>query len=443
MRSSACKPQSVLQSTFLLVLSALVLQVLSFAYRIVLSRMLTPEQMGVYGLMMPVYALLSAGTLSGFSVAAVRTTADFVGDGHALRQRASAVLHTTFRLYFIGFCVVTVIFSACSGHIAALLGEPGLRTALLLLLPCLLMTAFENLLKSVFQGLQNVVPSMISECSEQFVRMLSVGMLLYLTRAKDNGRAVAIVVCGMMVSEVASDVILGFFAGDILRLGRAKQPGLSRDILRCAVPVCAGNACGMLLSSISGAVVPAALTAYGMTHAQSLAAYGELSGMLLPLLGLPGAFVYPLTTVMLPRLTEAFASGSMGVSAAGTADAVLGERIGAVRTGSVGGISAEAVGAVLWAGESGGERGDPAAGGGVPHGIYLRGRGVHPERAEKAGDAGGRRDSAGGDGDSASVGGGANRRVIRVRGRILRARGDTGGGAGFSGGEGIETADCA
>lgn len=303
--------QSVLTSTLMLTFSSLLLQVLGFAYRIILSRMLSAEQMGVYGLMMPVYALLSAGTLSGFSVAAVRTTADFAGNAAALRRRASAVLHMTLRLYALLFCAVTVVFSLFSGNIAALLGERGLQTALLLLLPCLLMTAFENILKSVFQGIQNVVPSMVSECTEQLVRIVSVAILLYITDsgAGKNGTACAVVVCGMMISEVASDLILGAFAGDILHR-KGGQKGLGKAILRCALPVCAGNACGMLLSSISGAVVPAALRGYGLSASQALSEYGELSGMLLPLLGIPGAFVYPLNTVMLPRLTEALAAGN-------------------------------------------------------------------------------------------------------------------------------------
>lgn len=303
------KKQSVLQSTLILTLSSLILQILGFAYRIILSRMLSSVQMGVYGLMMPVYSLLSAGTLSGFSVAAVRTTADHIGDQAGLRRRASAVLHTAMRLYALLFCIVTVIFSLLSGNVAALLGEKGLQTALLLLLPCLLMTAFENILKSVFQGIQNVIPSMISECTEQLVRIVSVGILLYITDAGagTNGTACAMVVYGMMISEVASDIILGLFAGDILHKPK-NAPDLNGDILRCALPVCAGNACGMLLSSISGTIIPSALVRYGLTYSQALAQYGELSGMLLPLLGIPGAFVYPLNTVMLPRITEALAN---------------------------------------------------------------------------------------------------------------------------------------
>ncbi len=385
----SCQKTTVLQSTFYLTLSSLVLQILGFAYRILLSRMLTAEQMGIYGLMMPVYALLSALSLSGFSVAAVRTTAatppgtavpapprgsqgsptqlaansteetnphrlqatdspkgvtgwvrttadapmqgrnlstatsppnaDAFGPppldrgGTGSTTWASMVLSTSIKLYLPIFLLLTVIFAPISGGVAGMLGERGLQTALLLLLPCLLLTAFENLMKSVFQGLQNVIPSMISECSEQAVRILAVwGLLWYFDgRNLSGGAACALIVCGMMVSEVVSDLILGRFVRGLL--GRHKHDAaLSSEILRCALPICGGNACGMLLSSISGTMIPHALMRYGMEHGEALAAYGELSGMLLPLLAIPGTFVYPLCTVMLPRITEALAKKDMG-----------------------------------------------------------------------------------------------------------------------------------
>ncbi len=309
---SPCAKSTVLQSTFLLTLSSVALQILGFCYRILLSRLLTPTQMGVYGLMMPIYSLLSALCLSGFTVAAVRTTAAIPQGSQG--NWASTVLWTVLRLFSPAFLILTLIFSPISGWVARLVGEEELQAALLLLLPCLWMTAFENVMKSVFQGLQNVIPSMISECSEQAVRILAVWGLFSLYQARDltSGRACILIVCGMMISEVVSDLILGYFGRGLLRRQPPKS-GLSGEILRCALPICGGNACGMLLSSVSGTMIPHALMRYGMQSEEALAAYGELGGMLLPLLSIPGTFVYPLCTVMLPRITEAFAKGDKAV----------------------------------------------------------------------------------------------------------------------------------
>ncbi len=309
MTKSFTKAQTVLRSTALLTVSSLLLQILGFIYRILLSRMLTAEQMGVYGLLMPVYAVLNAGTLSGFSLAAARTTADFSGGREALLRRASQTVRAAFSMYALFFCLAAILFSLISGGLSKLLGEARLQTAFLLLLPCLLMTALENILKSVFQGLKNVTPSMISECSEQVVRIVSVGFILLMMNAKtgDGARACAGIVCGMIISEIASDVILLLFARGTLPRA-PKTHALDGAILRCALPVCAGAACGMLLSSASGAIIPAALQRYGFSARLALSDYGTLSGMLLPLLSFPGAFISPINTVMLPRITESFAA---------------------------------------------------------------------------------------------------------------------------------------
>ncbi len=299
--------QSVLHSTVLLTASSLLLQGLGFLYRILLSRLLTSEQMGVYGLLMPVYAVINAGTLSGFSLAASRTAANRTDASRSPITHGGTVLLAALRMYLPIFLMICTAIAPTSGILAKLIGDAGLRTAILLLFPCLLMTAFENILKSVFQGLKNVTPSMLSECCEQVVRIVSVGAFLYIADAKhlSGASACVLIVLGMIVSEIASDLILGGFAVGLFRAGRS-DAATEREVLRVALPVSAGNACGMLLSGISAAIIPAALQRYGASVGQAMADYGELSGMLLPLLAIPGAFVYPIFTVMLPRLTEAF-----------------------------------------------------------------------------------------------------------------------------------------
>ncbi len=304
------QPRSVLKSTLMLILSALMLQLLGFIYRMVLSRMLTAELMGVYGLMMPVYSFLSAVALSGFTVAASRTTAHFAGTQTERLHWAAQVLKTSLKVYFPIFLLTVIIFSAVSGSVAGMLGKRELQTALLLLLPCLLMTSLENVIKSVFQGLNDVVPSMISECSEQLIRIVSVWVFLKYVRGS-AGRVCAAIVCGMIVSEVASDIILTTFGKTLFAIPTTQESTLPGQILHSALPVNAANACGMLLSAISGAIVPVALQKYGYTPSAALAQYGELSGILLPLLSIPGAFVYPIYTVMLPKITGVIAAGRL------------------------------------------------------------------------------------------------------------------------------------
>ena len=50
------------------------------------------------------------------------------------------------------------------------LGEEKLRPALLMLLPCLFLTGFENIFKSAFHGIKYILPPIVSELTEQLVR---------------------------------------------------------------------------------------------------------------------------------------------------------------------------------------------------------------------------------------------------------------------------------
>ncbi len=75
--------RAMLSGTLLLTFSGLFGQVVGFFYRIVLSRMIGAELMGLYQLIMPVYAVLSSLTAAGLTVAVSALSARALPDGHA------------------------------------------------------------------------------------------------------------------------------------------------------------------------------------------------------------------------------------------------------------------------------------------------------------------------------------------------------------------------
>lgn len=301
--------RSVFYNIFALTLSNIGLQVLGFLYRIILSRLIGAEGMGVFQLVSPYYSIMHALALSGLTMAVNQISAEFhaFGDAHSTR-RTVRICFFLFGALFSAVAVPTVIYS--EGISAHLLGDLRTRTALLIFIPCLLCTGIENLLKNYFFGINFLKPPIISELTEQSVRIIAVAALLIVFRPENPGDAAALIACGMVASEIVSSSLLSVFYKKYAPRLPAKsrgQAGLCKKILAVAVPVAFTSLINNLLASANSVLIPRRLIVSGMPPEQALKLFGTLFGMTMPLLTFPIAFIAPLTTVTVPKLSEAVA----------------------------------------------------------------------------------------------------------------------------------------
>lgn len=293
----------------ILSVSSIGLQLLGFAYRIFISRITGPGGMGVYQLVMPVYFILMSITLSGLTTAVTNISSgqNALGDGAGMRRLVRMSL-----MLFVGlFAAAAVPAALFSGWISEhILGDGETQLALLIMLPCLFLTGFENIFKSWFYGIKNVKPPALSDQLEQIVRIAAVAALLLLFPPANPAMAAALIVAGMTVSETFSSIFLAVK----YRLAQPRVPAqaapapdggkLFRKILSVALPVSAAGLIGNLISSANTVLIPQRLIVSGMSQGDAVGALGVMLGMAMPLFMLPMAFIGPLVMVLLPRLSE-------------------------------------------------------------------------------------------------------------------------------------------
>ena len=83
--------------------------------------------------------------------------------------------------------------------------------ALLLIVPCLFLTGFENVHKAFFYGTGQTFAPTVSETLEMLCRIVGALVLFSLARGVvtlSDGQAAALIVCGMILSELVSATFL-------------------------------------------------------------------------------------------------------------------------------------------------------------------------------------------------------------------------------------------
>lgn len=305
---------SVFYNIFTLAVSNIGLQILGFLYRIMLSRLIGAEGMGVFQLVSPFYYVIHAAALTGLTMAVSRLSAEHaaLGDFYGARK-ALKLCFVFFGLFFTLVAFTTAVFSRSISTV--ILGDERTRTALLIFLPCLLFTGIENLIKNYFFGTNQLKPPIISELGEQCVRMGAVAFLILYFKPTNPGTAAALIAAGMVISEIASSSLLCLFYRK-LRPKRylrktASTHTLCRKILSIAIPVSMSGVLNNLLSSAISILIPRRLAASGMVPSQALRLFGTMFGMTMPLISFPIAFITPITTVTVPKLSEGSATGNL------------------------------------------------------------------------------------------------------------------------------------
>ncbi|WP_092642414.1 oligosaccharide flippase family protein [Acetanaerobacterium elongatum] len=316
------RKRSVFYAVLMFTASSVGLQLLGFIYRIALSRLIGAEGMGVYGLVMPVYSVVQSFALWGLTLALTKESAKY----EALNNpKASATaVRTAILLYLLQFAIIAVPIFMWSKPIAAnILGDFRTRAALLILLPCMCLTGIENLFKAHFQGIRYIYPPIVSELCEQLIRMGAVLGLLILFAGASPGVAAALIVTGMLVSEVFSSTFLSLwylirkrclkkrdclaYSAKLEEWKGKPQADIPKTLFAAALPVSFAGLLNNLLASATTVILPRRLMLAGLSQTQALSDFGIMTGMTMPLLMMPAAFIFPLTAVLVPKLAEACA----------------------------------------------------------------------------------------------------------------------------------------
>jgi stage V sporulation protein B len=302
---------SSLYSIILLTATAIINQGLWFVYRVVMSRMVGAEVMGLYQLIMPIYSVIMSLTAVGLTVAVSRLSAEYQALGNQRLVRAT--LSRCLVLFFILVLPVATAMVIASDPVSVyLLGDARTRLGLILLMPCVLFTGIENLHKHCFYGVGNVRPPAVIETLEQLVRMAAVlGLLILCSYGKSEEKVLGLIVAGMIICEVFSSTSLIILFRRKLAVRKwnsvAEKPASLRKIGSIAVPVGCTALLGTILGSANAVLIPQLLVVSGMGRDEAISAFGVLFGMTVPMLLLPSAFIGALGLVLVPKLSESSA----------------------------------------------------------------------------------------------------------------------------------------
>ena len=297
--------RSLLKSVAIVTVFAVFERLLGFVYRVYLSRNLGAEGLAVYQIALSVIGVLVTLTASGIPITVSRLMLKERAQKNRLGESdvISAGIVTSL---FISIPAVLAIY-IFHDKVSAFFADERCFPVLAVMLPGVILTGVYAVLRGYFWGNRFYLVYAIIEFVEELI-MVATGIIIIgkcsdvFIGAKNAGIAV-------FVSYVASFCISTLVF--VLKSGRLTNPIRKlKPLIISSSPITAMRTLTSVIGSLVAVILPSRLMFYGLDRAQALAAYGEMSGMALPLLFMPSTFIGSIALVISPEISDSFYSGN-------------------------------------------------------------------------------------------------------------------------------------
>lgn len=300
------KRETMFYSALLLTGANLLLRVSSLGFQVYLSGRIGASGIGLLQLALSVSTLAMTAGMGGIRTATMYLTAARIGRNRGGTGRVLSCC--------MGYSLL------CSLSVAALvwllgpwlagtwIGDTRTLPAVRIFGVFLPVVCMVGVLTGYFTAAGRVRELVAVEIAEQVVSMGATVLLLQRFPGADAGKSCAIVVLGSSTGSLVTLGALLFLKGK-LRGDRSREPVIP-DLLKTAVPLALADDLRMGISTAENLIVPRRLRLFAGTS-NALADYGQVCGMVFPVLMFPACILYSLAELLIPELSRCAAGGRL------------------------------------------------------------------------------------------------------------------------------------
>lgn len=299
--------EKFMKSVVILLIGGLLTKLLGMLIKIIMSRLIGTEGLGLYMMVLPTFSL-------------------FIGIGQfglptALSKLVAEKRKNNIKLFFsilpiaalVNIVLIMTIIIIAPVLSTTLLHDPRCYLPILAIAVVIPFTSLSSICRSYFFGKEQMTPHVVSNLVEDIVRLtlMIIGIPFFLPKGLEY--AVCFIILSNVISELSSILILILFLPKKLQI---KKEDLipKKDYMKESLSIGIPNTTGRLLGSIGYFLEPiflaSTLIAVGYPSKYITIEYGILSGYVMPLLLLPSFFTMAISQALLPIVSREYSRGN-------------------------------------------------------------------------------------------------------------------------------------
>lgn len=305
--------QSFIKGTMILLAAGIINRILGFVPRIMLPRFIGAEGVGLYQMGYPFLIVLITIVTGGLPLAVAKLVAE--AESMNNRRRVRSIV-TVALVFVIALSSLFTLFSlwAAPWVTKHLLTDERVYYTFLTMSPIIIFIGISSVFRGYFQGKQNMIPTALSQIVETIVRSVAMLVLAFYLLPYGVHFAAAGAMGGMLLGEIVGLLVLliHFRINRTMPQQKGEPMQSLRRLLSISIPVTASKLVGSVSYFLESIMIVQSLAFAGIATHVATAHYGALTGMVIPVLLIPGALTYSLAISLVPALSEAAAKKEMG-----------------------------------------------------------------------------------------------------------------------------------
>lgn len=293
--------EKFIKSTIILIIGGLLTKILGMVIRIVTTRVIGLEGIGLYMLVMPTYSLfITIATLS-LPIAISKLVSENT------RNNKNVILGIIPIALLFNIIVITILILSSKFISNTLLQNSKLYYPILAMSVTLPFITLSSIIRGYFFGRQKMIPHVTSNLFEQIVRLaMTIIITPYLLKFGIISAVTGLILFNV-VSELLSIFILFFFMPKNVKITKNDlKPDYDnvKDLFSISFPTTTGR----IISSIGGFLEPIVITfvllAIGYNNDYITMEYGIISGYVFPMVMLPQFLSGAVSSALLPTISS-------------------------------------------------------------------------------------------------------------------------------------------
>ncbi len=289
------------KSTLILILGGIITKILGFIIRIIYTRIVGAEVIGLYSLVMPTYSLL----ITIATLALPTTISKLVAENK--HNNLKIISTSTILIMAINFLVVIFMLFASKYIAIHLLHEERCFLLLIAMSLTFPIISISSIIKGYFYGKQNMIPNVVSNVIEQIVRGILIYLLVPPLMAKSDILAAASLFLFSFIEELVSIFINLLFLPKNIKIYKNNlipDKYTLKNILNISLPTVSSRIIGNIGYFFEPIILTNLLLYSGYTNNYILVEYGAYNAYTIPILTVPSFFITAISSALIPEISK-------------------------------------------------------------------------------------------------------------------------------------------
>jgi len=290
-----------IRSTIILILGGIITKILGFIIRIVYTRIVGPEVIGLYSLVMPTYSLL----ITIATLALPTTISKLIAEGK--HNNLKIISTSSVLIMIINFAVV--IFMVLSAKFIAnnLLHEERCYLLIVSMALTFPIISISSIIKGYFYGKQNMVPNAVSNIIEQVIRGLLIYIFVPIIMEKNEILAACSLFLFSFIEELVSIFVNLLFLPKNIKINKVHlKPDkyTLKNILNISLPTVSSRIIGNIGYFFEPIILKNLLLFSGYSNNYILVQYGAYNAYTITILTVPSFFITAISSALIPEISK-------------------------------------------------------------------------------------------------------------------------------------------